>query len=511
METVLLSPNKATPNTASQQSGVAIEGEDSGGFSPAMDEAISSLDKGNEQNDSFAGDNADKSTDTFPNDDSVNPESISSANTLINTDDTTMASVGSANTLISTDDTTIASIVSPNTLISTNDTTIASIEKRFAAVPHNNILQVQVPHQASNSFTIEGMTTTAISQQESSPPVIPAGTENNLPSTTKAETLLLQQIQQILDQGKNNGSITINGSALSAADSQRGGENLQNLSNPLLADSQNSAIQARQVGIIPLSPENTVRNTQNSVKLEGVQQDVNEQFYNAKFGESKGQNSAGFQQSNNDQKGTEQQNKSEVDVQNTLNQTSGSTVSEGKLGDSAFGQQLSTSSVTSPPPTSIEGKLAPGVHLPVPEKEILNNLIQRFSVNPRLQTSKLTMRLHPVELGALKIDILVKGDSIKTNIVAQSQQVLETLEKQMPRLRAVLQEQGFTVDSFVISLDSDGGNQKELFQEQFSSSQQEFTSGKSLTQDNDSFDILLDSQKETNETHVGTSGVNLQA
>jgi len=47
-------------------------------------------------------------------------------------------------------------------------------------------------------------------------------------------------------------------------------------------------------------------------------------------------------------------------------------------GNQVFGLQLSSSSQTTVTPTPIEGKLAPGVHTPVPEKEMVNNLIQRF-------------------------------------------------------------------------------------------------------------------------------------
>ncbi len=470
METALLSPSTATPNPASRQGASVTDSKGSSDFSPAMDEAVSSLEKDT------------RNTSDSPMDDSS-----------FSTEETSTSSTP--------EETAIAS--SEETL--SDETAIASSESFLSALGiMNNKSQSIVAGQVLQSFTTEALATW-IAAQDSTSPIIQAGIENNPAAATKAETLLLQQIQNILDQGKNNGSITVTGS--NVADPQKSAENLQNLSSALLAETENSDIQARQIGVIAVPVKETVHTTQSSTKLEGAHQDVNEQFYNAKLGESKTNNGNDFQQRNNEQKGSEQQTKPEV--QNTVSQTTGNTTPEGKPLESTFGQQLSSSSTTTSTPTSIEGKFTPGSHHPVPEREMVNNLIQRFNVNPRLQTSKLTMQLHPAELGALKIDILVKGDSIKANIVAQSQQVLETLDKQMPRLRAVLQEQGFTVDSFKISLESDGGNQKGLFQEHFSSQQQEFTSNRSPAASNESFDILLDSQKDLDEADEDSSGVNL--
>ena len=159
---------------------------------------------------------------------------------------------------------------------------------------------------------------------------------------------------------------------------------------------------------------------------------------------------------------------------------------------------------------SVEGKFAPGATQIVPEKELIDNLVQRFNVNPRLQTSKLTLQLHPAELGQLKIDILVKGDSISANIVAQSQQALETLEKHMNRLRGVLEDQGFNIDTFEITLQADSDNQQNLFQEHFDSQQQFATnSRKTSGQPEDSFDTLLDSE-ELDSLHE-KSGLNVTA
>jgi flagellar hook-length control protein FliK len=476
METFPLNPNTVAQKPVPQQGAPSSHSDSSGDFAPVMNETVTNLDNRNDQQDTPSNASTEQDTDTLFTDASELPESNDES----------------------------ASILMAAT-INNSAATLLSTQVPLAKEPQSNPLQPQV---LNLSETVEDISTPLLTK-ESQSPVIPPATENELIPTAKAESLLLNQIQKILDQGKNNGSITITTSTTnSLVDDQNTITKLQNLSNPLLAESKNSEIQARQIGIAIPKTDDTSIATQKSTKLEVAHKDVTEQFFNAKLGESKTANSDNFQQNNSEQKGTEQQSKNLM--QNIAAQTPGSSPSDLKPGvESGFSQQLNLNSVTTTQVTSIEGKMAPGAFLPVPENEMVSNLIQRFNVNPRLQTSRLSMQLHPAELGALKIDILVKDNSIKAHIVAQSPQVLDTLEKHMPRLREVLQDQGFKVDSFEISMEGDGGKQKELFQEHFNSQQQEFASNGQSSQKNESFDTLLDTENESNEIDVDTSGVNL--
>jgi flagellar hook-length control protein FliK len=455
METALLNPtNTAAQNPVSKQGASSIDSDTSGDFSPVMDEAVTHAKGGSDQQDPATDTAADQ-----PESNDTNPSALPE-NTLINSAEAFSSLQGA----LATDTQTIP---------------LQSGEEKSAV----------------------------LATMASPSPIPQPGTEKELTSTAKVENVLLQQIQQILDQGKNNGPITITGSNSSIADDQNTRDNLRNLSNSLLTEVQNGETQSRQVGVALTTTDNTTIAPQKSAKRDGTRQDVTEQYLNIKPGESKTKNGPGLQQNDGKQKGTEQQNKSEMQV--AAGQTPGSSVPDIKPVESGFSQLLGQNVSTTSHPTGIEGKMAPGAHLPVPEREMINNLIQRFTVNPRLQTSKLTMQLHPAELGALKIDIFVKADSIKANIVVQSHQVRETLEKHMPRLRTVLQEQGFTVDSFEISMEGDSEKQKELFQEQFNSQQQEFTLKKSSPQNAESFDALLDSQESLNDTEQDEPGVNV--
>lgn len=116
--------------------------------------------------------------------------------------------------------------------------------------------------------------------------------------------------------------------------------------------------------------------------------------------------------------------------------------------------------------------------LMVQEDDVIQQLLQRFTLNSRLQTSKMSLKLHPAELGELKIDVVVKQDSLKANIFAQTQQAHDIIDKHLPRLKAILQEQGLTVDELFVFLESDSienfdkqnGN---LFQQQLTDFQQQ--------------------------------------
>ena len=498
METFLLNPNTAARNTAPQQDISPEQGDGDEEFSPLLMKAVDSQDENVDQQ-GLANDSENNFLDEATN--SLLTGEVSETNFFSDTLEAEFTDELIGNAAIATSETALFEQV-PSTEQAPLFTNSPSLSP-----------EGYVKSQAFNSSSLETFNSAVVSEenvlpiqlQESPAPISQTGTVNELTAAGKIENLLIQQIQQIIDQGRSNGAIVITGSNGNVSGDQNQIENLRNLSNPLLAVSENGEIQTRQIGIIPPSDDTSIA-TQRSAKLEGVHQDTTEQYLNAKLDTSKDGKKDQFQQNSSEQKGADQQSK--TDMQGS-NQTPTTTVTDTKPGESFFGQQLSLNSSTNNQTVNIEGKFAPGANLPVPEKEIVNNLIQRFNVNPRLQTSKLTMQLHPAELGALKIDLLVEGDSIKANIVAQSQQVLETLEKHMPRLRTVLESQGFRVDSFEISMDGDGGKQKELFQEHFNSPQQQFASGSSSSPQTDSFETLLDSQEELDDFEKDASGVNL--
>ena len=481
MEALLLNPTPPPQKPASQPAKYSAENEGSESFSPAMEKAAKKVDKKNEQASSVSKES--------PQTESSESDAVSTSETPVDAE---------------------TSEVSPSE-DAPQDSSTEAVAGLAGQLPAENAADIKIPKSTLGQTTnqlLPGMLdeqTKSLTVQKSPDPPATTGTETQA-GTSKAESMLLQQIQQILDQGKNNGSIVITGSTGTADGKTAGADPLNSLASPLLTDQENVAVQSKQIGISLVPTEDSPATSSKNTKLESSHQDLTEQFLNAKFGDSKAKTDEGSTQ----HKGGGEQTKQELATTQTQNQPQSTLGTDAKPIDTGFTQQLHTAGSTTQT-TSIEGKLAPGAHLPISESDMVNNLIQKFNVNPRLQTSKLSMQLHPAELGALKIDIVVKDDSIKANIVAQSQQVFDTLEKHMPRLRAVLEDQGFTVDSFKVVMDDNSDKQRELFQEQFSSQQQEFSFTKSTSQDSEAFDALLDAEDSSYLSAVNETGVNVTA
>ncbi len=171
-----------------------------------------------------------------------------------------------------------------------------------------------------------------------------------------------------------------------------------------------------------------------------------------------------------------------------------------------FAQTLNLQSTDAAQATATAKTATPFVHQQVNEQEVMQQVIQRFSVNPRLQTSKISMQLNPAELGEIKLDVLVKGDSIKASIVAQNQKVQDIIEKNMTKLRTILEEQGFTIDEIVVSSTNEDGSSFNLFQESFFQQDQH----QQQTNNSSSVDFEIPIDEFLAETASAESGVNVK-
>nr|WP_320113762.1 flagellar hook-length control protein FliK [uncultured Desulfuromonas sp.] len=102
----------------------------------------------------------------------------------------------------------------------------------------------------------------------------------------------------------------------------------------------------------------------------------------------------------------------------------------------------------------------------VPDSHIVNQTVEHLSIHARGESSSVTVRLHPEELGELQLRMVMEGDQLKVHLHAQSQQVQEVLERNFPRLRDALQDQGMTVEDFQVSVDSGDAQQQQSSGEQ---------------------------------------------
>ena len=84
--------------------------------------------------------------------------------------------------------------------------------------------------------------------------------------------------------------------------------------------------------------------------------------------------------------------------------------------------------------------------------------IEKLTVHNARETSSITLRLHPEELGHVKLELVMDKDSVRAHLHAQSQQVQEVLERHLPRLRDALEMQGLKIDQLQVSVDSQQRN-----------------------------------------------------
>ncbi|MFO7830738.1 MAG: flagellar hook-length control protein FliK [Desulfuromonadaceae bacterium] len=92
----------------------------------------------------------------------------------------------------------------------------------------------------------------------------------------------------------------------------------------------------------------------------------------------------------------------------------------------------------------------------VPSAKVVDQTIQHLNLHARGDSSVVTVKLYPEELGELNIRMVMEGDQLKLQIQAQNQQVREILEQNFPRLRNAMQDQGVTVEDFQVSLGDSG-------------------------------------------------------
>ena len=118
----------------------------------------------------------------------------------------------------------------------------------------------------------------------------------------------------------------------------------------------------------------------------------------------------------------------------------------------------------------------PTVQLPsgqqVAESQIFDQVVTRFVGSSNGESGRMVLRLQPAELGSLKIELQVEGDRIRANLHAQSIQVQEVLERNLPQLRNALAEQGLKIDQFQVDVDQEQ-NQQGLFDQLAQQNQQQ--------------------------------------
>ena len=286
-------------------------------------------------------------------------------------------------------------------------------------------------------------------------------------------SMLLDQLEKLV--GQNNDKVDMTVSRTLLEKQVFPGYLNQSLgSHPTVVSPNNDEV--AQLNSSSILPETIFRQNSESPQP-ALRQDIQAQYLNTKPAPADKQME---NQSNTD---NAQQDNSAAKQQSSSSQLSPSTnsTSDAALTNNGFSAQVQGALQ----PLTETSATAPTQSSPTPfmvqEDDVIQQLLQRFTLNSRLQTSKMSLKLHPAELGELKIEVVIKQDSLKANIFAQTQQAHDIIDKHLPRLKAILQEQGLTVDELFVFLESDSienfdKQNSNLFQQQLTDFQQQHNS-----------------------------------
>ena len=88
----------------------------------------------------------------------------------------------------------------------------------------------------------------------------------------------------------------------------------------------------------------------------------------------------------------------------------------------------------------------------VPDSTVMDQMLTHLSLQRRLASSTVHLRLNPQELGELRMEIKVEQDNIKAHIIAQNPQAQEMIDRHLPRLREALEQQGLHLQQVSVTL-----------------------------------------------------------
>ena len=88
----------------------------------------------------------------------------------------------------------------------------------------------------------------------------------------------------------------------------------------------------------------------------------------------------------------------------------------------------------------------------VPDTAVMDQVLAHLSLQRRLASTTVHLRLNPQELGELRMEIKVEQDNIKAHIIAQNPQAQEMIDRHLPRLREALEQQGLHLQQVSVTL-----------------------------------------------------------
>jgi len=88
------------------------------------------------------------------------------------------------------------------------------------------------------------------------------------------------------------------------------------------------------------------------------------------------------------------------------------------------------------------------------ESQLVDQVVTQLAGSSDGESGRMRLRLHPAELGSVRLDLIIDGDRLRAHLQAQTHQVQEVLDRHLPQLREALQQQGLKIDEFRVDVQS---------------------------------------------------------
>lgn len=104
-------------------------------------------------------------------------------------------------------------------------------------------------------------------------------------------------------------------------------------------------------------------------------------------------------------------------------------------------------------------------NLTVSTGTVVDQMAAHFANTRPLESGTVNLRLHPQELGELRMEIKVEQDNIKAHIIAQNPQAQEMIDRHLPRLREALAQQGLHLQQIEVTVADGNQSGEQRFQD----------------------------------------------
>lgn len=102
----------------------------------------------------------------------------------------------------------------------------------------------------------------------------------------------------------------------------------------------------------------------------------------------------------------------------------------------------------------------------IQQEEVIRQITEHLQISRRDSDTRVNIKLHPEELGELKINLFVKEGAIRANVVASTQYAQEIIERNVTKLKMILENQGFTISEISVTSKSNTAGDFNLFDRQ---------------------------------------------